>query len=89
MVTGLIVTPDRKISLGRERKRLISAMLHRSSHGMLDLLERSRLKGFLGFTVANEPEFLGKLRTKYGSDVIDAALSFHAPTRDEIARLDI
>jgi RNA-directed DNA polymerase len=35
MVTGLIVTPDREISIGRERKRLISAMLHRAAHGTL------------------------------------------------------
>ena len=85
MVTGLIVTPDRKVSIGRERKRLISAMLNRSSQGLLDLLGRSRLKGLLGFSIATEPEFLDRLRIKYGSSVIDAALSFHAPTRAEMA----
>ncbi len=29
MVTGLIVTPTNEISIGRERKRLISVMLHK------------------------------------------------------------
>jgi RNA-directed DNA polymerase len=84
MVTGLIVTPDRKVSIGRERKRLISAMLNRSSQDLLDLLGRSRLKGLLGFSIAAEPEFLGRLRIKYGNDVVDAALSFHAPKRAEM-----
>jgi hypothetical protein len=85
MVTGLIVTPTRQVSIGRSRKRLISAMLHRSAHGLLGPLERSRLKGFLGFTVANEPDFIGRLRLKYGNEAVDAALRFHAPTRAEMA----
>jgi retron-type reverse transcriptase len=86
MVTGLIITPTRQISIGRERKRLISAMLHRSSRNLLNLLERSRLKGLLGFSVANEPQFVGRLREKYGNEVIDAALTFHAPLRQELAQ---
>ncbi len=88
MVSGLVLTPDRHVSIGRERKRLISAMLHRSSQGMLDLLERSRLKGLLGFSVAAEPEFLTRLRAKYGSNVVDAALSFRAPTRSQMAQVE-
>jgi RNA-directed DNA polymerase len=84
MVTGLIITPNRQVSIGRERKRLISSMLHKSSHNLLNLLERSHLKGLLGFSVANEPDFLGRLRAKYGSDVIDSALSFRAPSRLEM-----
>ena len=84
MVTGLILTPTRQVSIGRNRKRLISAMLHRSAHGLLNSLERSRLKGLLGFTVANEPAYVGRLRLKYGSEVVDAALRFHAPKRAEM-----
>ena len=87
MVTGLILTPSRQVSIGRERKRLISAMLHKSSHDLLNLFERSQLKGWLGFSVANEPEFLGRLRAKYGSHVVDSALSFRAPSRLEMGRL--
>jgi RNA-directed DNA polymerase len=86
MVTGLIVTPNRLVSIGRERKRLISAMLHKSSHDLLNLFERSQLKGWLGYSVANEPEFLGRLRAKYGSNVVDSALSFRAPSRLEMGR---
>ena len=81
MVTGLIITPDRHVSIGRERKRLISAMLNRSSHSLLNPLERSRLKGLLGLCVATEPHFLGRMRIKYGDEVVNAAMRFYAPLR--------
>lgn len=83
LVTGLVITPDGNISVGRERKRLISAMLNRFSHEALSLETRSQLKGLLGFCVANEPDFLGRLRVKYGDQLVDAALKFHAPSRSE------
>jgi RNA-directed DNA polymerase len=85
LVTGLVLTPTRQVSIGRERKRLISAMLNRSSQDLLNPLERSRLKGLLGFSAANEPEFLGRMRKKYGSHIVEAALKFHAPLRHEMA----
>jgi RNA-directed DNA polymerase len=87
LVTGLVVTPIGRISVGRERKRIISSMLHRSSQDQLDLIGRSRLKGLLGFCVANEPQFLGRMREKYGNHAVDSALRFHAPKRSEIAQI--
>ncbi|WP_315717491.1 MULTISPECIES: retron St85 family RNA-directed DNA polymerase [unclassified Bradyrhizobium] len=84
LVTGLVMTPNGQISVGRERKRLISSMLHRSLNELLDQKERSRLKGLLGFCIANEPDFLTRMRSKYGDSVIEAALKFHAPKRSEL-----
>jgi RNA-directed DNA polymerase len=86
LVTGLVMTPDGRISVGRERKRLISSMLHRSSNELLDKVERSRLKGLLGFCIANEPDFLRRMRVKYGDNVVDTALRFHAPKRSELTQ---
>jgi len=74
MVTGLILTPDGKISLGRDRKRLISAMIHKFSLGNLGALEIDVLKGYLGFSIANEPGFVDRLRRKYGGSILDKAL---------------
>lgn len=84
MVTGLVVTPIRSISIGRERKRLITVMLHKASIGQLSASDKSRLKGWLGFTLANEPDFIARMREKYGNDVVDASLAFHAPRRSEL-----
>ncbi|WP_415015321.1 retron St85 family RNA-directed DNA polymerase [Brevundimonas sp.] len=81
MVTGLIITPERRVSLGRDRKRLISSMVHRASLGQLDVLQLSHLKGQFGFVIAVEATFLDTLRAKYGSSVIDRILEFDPPAR--------
>jgi RNA-directed DNA polymerase len=85
LVTGLVITPMQTVSVGRARKRLISAMLHRSSKGLLDPRERSELKGLLGFCVANEGGFVERMREKYGNTVVTSAMQFHAPRRRELA----
>lgn len=79
MVTGLVLTPSGGISIGRERKRSISSMLHRSTLNQLDFAARGKLKGWLGFCLANEPQFIERMRQKYGDEVIDRALRFWAP----------
>ena len=84
MVTGLIVTPTQEISIGRERKRLISAMLHRASLSVLSMTEMGRLKGLLGFCLATEPAFIGRMRSKYGDDVIDRVLRFRVARRRDL-----
>lgn len=82
MVTGLVVTPQKTISLGRARKRKISSMLHRSSLGQLETKDRSLLKGLLGFCASCEPVFLDRLRSKYGDGALNEAMRFHAPKRE-------
>jgi RNA-directed DNA polymerase len=79
MVTGLKITPDGKISIGRERKRLISAMLHKVVLGQGGIDHLNYLKGMMGFCLANEPEFVSRLRSKYGSDAVDRVLQFMSP----------
>jgi hypothetical protein len=81
MVTGLIITPVGSISIGRERKRLISVMLHKVAVEESNSEQMSYLKGMLGFCVANEPEFISRMRGKYGSDIVDQVLAFTPPRR--------
>tara|TARA_R110002012_G_scaffold279451_10_gene467713 strand:+ start:3902 stop:4831 length:930 start_codon:yes stop_codon:yes gene_type:complete len=69
MVTGLIITPDQKISLGRSRKRYIKSLVFRYSKGNLDQNEINRLKGYLAFSLDCEPTFFNTLVIKYGSIV--------------------
>jgi RNA-directed DNA polymerase len=82
MVTGLIVTPTRQVSIGRQRKRMISALLHRCSLGQLDADQMGLLKGLLGFTIANEASFVGRMRKKYGDTVVDRVLKVEHPRRN-------
>jgi RNA-directed DNA polymerase len=85
MVTGLILTPTKQISIGRERKRLISAMLHHVLVNRSSVEEMGRLKGLLGFCLANEPSFVSRMREKYGSAVLDSALRFRVPERLDLS----
>jgi hypothetical protein len=81
MVTGLIVTPNGQISIGRERKRLISAILHKAVLGTLTVEQMSYLKGMFGFCLVNEAEFISRMRRKYGNEVVDRVLAFAPPPR--------
>lgn len=81
MVTGLNLTPSGTISVGRQRKREMSALLHRSTLGQLDAERMSRLKGLMGFCIACEPEVVTRMRAKYGDEAVDRVLHFTVPPR--------
>lgn len=76
MVTGLVITPVGEISVGRERKRTISAMLHKVKIGEIDPPRILKLRGLIGFVLATEPEFVNRMRSKYGNALIDTVLRF-------------
>ena len=87
MVTGLIITPDGRVSIGRERKREIRAALHRVSLGQADDRLMTHCKGMLAFIISAEPSYLRSLRKSVGTEVIKAVLkapqiSFY---RDELS----
>ena len=70
-VTGLVLTNDHAVSLGRTRKRKISAAVHHAKQGLLNIEEAGKLSGTLAFVNAVEPEFLQRLQKKYGREVLD------------------
>jgi RNA-directed DNA polymerase len=70
-VTGLVITPDKKISLGRDRKRLISAMVHRAYCKSLATADWPKLAGLLAFAADAEPAFIERLRAKYPPDLLE------------------
>jgi RNA-directed DNA polymerase len=81
LVTGLVITPTGKVSIGRDRKRMISAMIHKYTLQQLNIGQVGYLKGMLGFAIANEPEFLNRMKTKYGHKVVDQILKTHIPRK--------
>ncbi len=76
MVTGLVVTPDQKISIGRARKREISTLIHTTSLGQLLPEEILYLKGYLAFANSIEPEFQSSMKRKYGLELITFIMSY-------------
>lgn len=71
-ITGLIINNSGEVSIGRERKRTISTLIHRFSINLLSKEETYHLQGLLGFAVDVEPLFIERMRTKYGSVTVDA-----------------
>lgn len=82
-VTGLIINNDGAISLGRERKRLISAMVHRFILGTLEVEAILNLQGLLGFAQDAEPLFVARMRDKYGRQVITELLRHRGVSKDK------
>lgn len=74
-VTGIVITNASQLSLGRNRKRLISSMAYRARNRALDAAEMKRLQGFLAFAFDIEPSFVAMLERKYGRNLIRNLLS--------------
>ena len=69
-ITGLIISNEGDVSLGRSRKRQISAMVHRFMVGRLDDTATLQLRGLMAFALDIEPSFVDRLSQKYGPDVL-------------------
>ncbi|MDA2933455.1 retron St85 family RNA-directed DNA polymerase [Acidobacteria bacterium AH-259-D05] len=70
LVTGLVLTSDKQISLGRKKKRKIRGMVFRFIQNQLDAQEIAYLRGYLAFAQSVEPSFIHSLERKYGNDVV-------------------
>lgn len=60
-LTGLILTNEGSVSLGREKKRLMRAMAHRFNLGTLSLDDTKKLRGLLAFAISIEPEYVNSI----------------------------
>lgn len=70
-ITGLVITLEGRVSLGRERKRAIRAAIHHFVLGKLNRDEEVRLAGLLAFANDVEPEFFTRMERVYGKDALD------------------
>jgi retron-type reverse transcriptase len=69
-VTGLVLANDGSVSLGRGRKRKLRAQIDHFLKGDLPEEVLSRLSGMLAFANSVEPDFLERLRRKYGAEIV-------------------
>ena len=75
-VTGLVLTNDRKVSLGREEKRRIRAQMHYFVTDRLETEQILHLQGMLAYVHSVEPSFMRRLSKKYGPDAIRRCLKW-------------
>lgn len=71
-ITGLILNSENKVSIGRDKKRLISSKVHRFSLKLLEDKEVISLQGYLAFIKDVEPIFLDALKKRYGEETISS-----------------
>jgi len=69
-ITGLVITNDKKISIGRNKKRYIKSLVYKFINGQLERNEVKKLKGLISFILDVEPSFYESLKKKYGADLI-------------------
>lgn len=67
MLTGLIITSENKISIGRDKKREIKAKVFAYKNGKIAHEDYLNLKGVLSYVKSVEPSFLESLEQKYGA----------------------
>lgn len=71
-VTGITVTNDARLSLGRQRKRYIKHLAYQFILGQLAPVDINHLRGLLSFAKHVEPVFIHALEKKYGAAVLTA-----------------
>lgn len=71
VVTGLVLADDGRVTIGRDRKRLIRASVDYAFNGKNTDEQNARLAGLLSFVNDVEPAFLEKLKTRYGNDLVN------------------
>ncbi|MEZ8349831.1 retron St85 family RNA-directed DNA polymerase [Vibrio coralliirubri] len=69
-VTGITLSNERKLSLGRERKRYIKHLINQFKYNLLDSSDIRHLQGLLAFAQHIEPVFITRLKIKYTSELI-------------------
>lgn len=73
-VTGLIITPEGGISIGRSNKRKLKSLLCQSQYGDINSQDAAYLQGYLAFLLDVEPSYFNRLALKYSAEVLDEAL---------------
>ncbi|EIU7595104.1 retron St85 family RNA-directed DNA polymerase [Vibrio vulnificus] len=76
MVTGLTITNDNNISIGRTRKREIRSQIYKWTN--LNDEDKKYLSGYLSYIKSVEPEFINALCCKYGSSKIKEIIVFNS-----------
>lgn len=70
-VTGLILTNDGSVSVGRDRKRNLFAAVHNHLKGGAEAERVRETLGLIAFVSSVEDDFMARLKRKYGDDVLD------------------
>lgn len=71
IITGLTITTDGNISVGRKQKQYIKSLINSYKYKCLEDEQINYLKGYLNFLVYIEPTYIDNLKNKYGEVIIN------------------
>jgi len=74
-VTGVTITNEGELSIGRERKRYISSLIHQFSLNQLPDEDRRYLQGLFAFACDIEPVFKQRMIKKYSLETINKIIT--------------
>ena len=77
-ITGVTITNEGELSIGRDRKRYISSLIHKFKLNMLAQQDIEHLKGLLGFAFHVEPVFRERMINKYSKKTMDEINQFRS-----------
>lgn len=75
-VTGVNITSDRRVSVGRDLKRALRTKLFLALRGDLPAEDHSSLRGSIAYVMSIEPTFLDGLRAKFGAEKVNRFMDF-------------
>ena len=73
-ITGLNITSDHKVSLGRKKKKDISAMIHHYKDKRPLKYKMSELRGWLAYAYAVDNNFFKSMQKKYTAECITSIM---------------
>lgn len=73
-VTGVTITTDGKLSIGRKRKKYLHSLVFKYSKGELTNDEVLYAKGLMSYCIHIERNIIIKMKKKYGAEVINRFL---------------
>lgn len=73
IVTGIVLTNDRLLSLGRRKKRQLRSQVFK--YATLSKPARDSLRGWLSYARSIEPDFLNSLALKFGAEHLGKILA--------------
>ena len=81
IITGLVLTSDGQLSIGRAKKRALRTLVHQYIKEELEPAVVSYLRGYLSYVNSVEPEFIARMRIKYGDQAINELMVEELKTR--------
>jgi hypothetical protein len=72
LVAGLVLTSDRKISIGRDKKRRLSAFVNKLKRRQLQAQDVQKLRGWIAYVRSVEPMFVKALQRNMKSILLRA-----------------